>query len=288
MTILQADVNAMNQIFQQHHIPDTAIDIQPLSGTTSSLVLKVKTESGRIYIVKKDDPLQLRAVETFLKTYKNSTLLPKILFAAEDRSYLAYSFAEGTTHVNRGSKRQWMSVLVAELLQTYVSYSDLGVTDWVEHSQDTWKQFNLAGLAEARLNIGDLLSPKDHDFVKDQAENLFKNNLEGVDQFLLHGDTGVHNFVFRQSRLVGVIDPSPMVGPLLYDFLYAFCSSPDDINRETLDQLAALLEQNRVDTSRINEEVRVQLYCRIGLCIKHHPHDLPGYLQAWKEWNKNV
>ena len=65
------------------------------------------------------------------------------------------------------------------------------------------------------------------------------------EKYFLHGDTGVHNFVFRQNQLVGVIDPDPMAGPVIYDFTYAFCSSPDDLDMETLLDSFALLKNVR-------------------------------------------
>ncbi|CAM4010788.1 phosphotransferase [Saccharibacillus endophyticus] len=274
----------VDQLFRHYHIDRKVTHAEKLSGTTSGVVWKAVTQSGEAYIVKQDHPEQLEAVQQFLDTHKNSKLLPDVLFAAEDRSCFAYVFIEGTTHFNRGLKREWMAVLIRELLHSYQPHQNLRAGAWVPHSQESWKAFNLAGIEEARSNIGDALSSEDHEQVMEQAEKLFEDNLAGVEQFFLHGDTGVHNFVFDKSALIGVIDPSPMIGPLLYDFLYAFCSSPDDIDMETLEYCAAFLEQGKADISRLWEETLIQLYCRIGICIKHHPHDLPGYLQAWEEW----
>ena len=101
---------------------------------------------------------------------------------------------------------------------------------------------------------------------------------------MLHGDCGVHNFVYDQNVLKGVIDPSPIVGPVLYDFIYAFCSSPDDLSLETLISTVTLLNHVSIERSRLIEEVIIQLYCRIGICLKHHPHDLADYLKAWDYW----
>lgn len=281
---LADNIEEVNQLFRRHHIEQKAVRAEKLSGTTSGMVWKVLTQSNNAYILKQDDPKQLQAVQQFLDRYHESALLPDVLFTAEDRSCFAYTFIEGTTHFNRGSKRKWLPVLIQELFNRYDSYETLDDADWVRHSQASWRTFNLSGIEEARSNIGDVVSSEDHERVREQAEKLFEDNLTGVDQFLLHGDTGVHNFVFDQSALIGVIDPSPMVGPLLYDFLYAFCSSPDDITIDTLEYCAYFLEQGKADTSRLREETLIQLYCRIGICIKHHPHDLPGYLQAWEEW----
>lgn len=130
---------------------------------------------------------------------------------------------------------------------------------------------------------GDLLPVEDYEKIKSLLEST--SGYEGyASRFLLHGDTGVHNFVFDQFTLSGVIDPSPMIGPVLYDFLYAFCSSPDDLNLETLLAAFDLLHQEHTDRSRLIEETLIQLYCWIGICSIHHPQDLNEYLKAWDYW----
>lgn len=43
-----------------------------------------------------------------------------------------------------------------------------------------------------------------------------------------------HNFVYKGNKLNGIIDPSPLIGPKIYDFTYAFCSSSDNLNLRTL------------------------------------------------------
>ncbi|WP_342436124.1 hypothetical protein NSS79_21785 [Paenibacillus sp. FSL L8-0436] len=87
---------------------------------------------------------------------------------------------------------------------------------------------------------------------------------------------------------MGVIDPSPMVGPLIYDFTYAFCSSPDDLNKVTLFKAFDQLKQEAIGHSRLIEEAVFQLYCRIGICARVHPHDLKDYLTAWEHWRTHL
>lgn len=36
------------------------------------------------------------------------------------------------------------------------------------------------------------------------------------------------------------------------------------------------------DRQRLYKEVQIGLYQRSAICIKHHPADLPAYLQAWR------
>jgi hypothetical protein len=143
--------------------------------------------------------------------------------------------------------------------------------------------YNFPGMQDTRADVDKILSDEDYYKVKAIFVRIAAD--EGkLTKYLLHGDTGVHNFVFHEEELKGVIDPSPMVGPMLYDFTYAFCSSPDDLNLETLLAAFALLHHEPIERTKLIAEVIFQLYCRIGICIRVHPHDLEDYLKAWDYW----
>lgn len=274
----------VNSLFRHHQINDEIVQIERLSGTTAGFVLKLESKQDHTYILKFDNPNEIHLVEHLLNTYEDSILLPKVLLTAQDRSYFVYTFIEGTTHYNRGLKKNWLKILVKDLLNKYVEYKEESIWGRIEYPRQTWKEFNEISIEEARVNLGNILSIEDYNYVKWKAAQLFNNDAEQGKRFLLHGDTGVHNFVYNNSTLIGVIDPSPMVGPIIYDFLYAFCSSPDDITVETLFTASDILEQVRIEESRLIEEVIVQLYCRIGLSAKHHPSDLSDYMKAWEHW----
>lgn len=280
--MLEPTIQEINRIFQFNN--DEIIKIQRKSGTTDSLVLSLESKQGNRYILKSDYPNQVQLVELLLNSYSNSVLLPKILYTADDKSYFIYTFINGTTHINRGAKKSWLSLFVKELLNKYKKYQDESIWGRIECPRRSWKEFNDIGIEEARSNIGNILTTEDYKFIKSQSHKLFGEDPEHGGRYLLHGDTGVHNFVFNQSKLVGVIDPSPMVGPLIYDFMYAFCSSPDDINIDTLYTAFNCLEHGYIDRSRLIDEVSVQLYCRVGLSAKHHPNDLSEYIKAWEHW----
>lgn len=284
--ILEPTVHEINKLFQLNNINNEIIGIQRMSGTTSGLVLRLESNQNNKYILKFDNPIHIKLVELLLNTYKESVLLPKILFTAQDKSHFVYTFIDGTTHFDRGAKKSWLTILVKELLNKYVKYQDTDMWGRIGYPRRTWKEFNEISIEEARINIGNLLSTEDYNFVKSKVSKLFDKDLEKGEKYLLHGDTGVHNFVYNRSTLIAVIDPSPMVGPLIYDFIYAFCSSPDDINIDTLFTAFGFLEQGCVERSRLIEEVLVQLYCRVGLCIKHHPNDLTEYKKAWNHWKQ--
>lgn len=284
--IFEPTIQEINELFRLHQINDEIVGVQRLSGTTSGLVLRLESTQDNKYILKFDDPSQIQLVQKLLEIYQNSELLTKILLTAQDSSYFVYTFIDGTTHFNRGLKKSWLTLLVKNLFNKYVHYQENDIWGRIEYPRKTWKEFNEISIEEARINIGNFLSLDDYNFVNSKAKKIFDNVIDQGEKFLLHGDTGVHNFVYNESTLIGVIDPSPMVGPIIYDFLYAFCSSPDDINIETLFSSFEFLEQGQIEKSRLIEEVLIHLYCRIGLSVKHHPDDLPEYLQAWNEWKQ--
>ncbi|GAA0133974.1 aminoglycoside phosphotransferase family protein [Paenibacillus sp. YSY-4.3] len=284
--ILESAIKDINKLFQLNDINDEITRVLRLSGTTSGLVLRLDSMQGEKYILKYDDPDQNQLAAQFLNTYRDSLLLPRILIASPDSTYLVYNFIEGTTHINRGIKQNWLRILTQNLFNKYVSLQGEDMWGRIGYPRQTWKEFNEISIEEAKINIGSELSIDDYSLVRSIADKLYANDLEQGEKFYLHGDTGVHNFVYHDSTLIGVIDPSPMIGPIVYDFLYAFCSSPDDINLDTLFTAYHFLEQGSIEKSRLIEETLIQLYCRLGLSIKHHPNDLTEYKKAWAYWKQ--
>lgn len=255
-----------------------------MNGTTNGLVYTLTVHDEPKYVLKFDSIKNITSVEQFLRTYRHATLLPKLLYTDPTKEFFVYTYMNGTTHYKRGSKINWLTLLINGLINHYENFQQ---TDkwgfWSEDPCETWRDFIYQGVEYARINVGNHLPIEDYHKVKSLVGNISKG--EGHERFLLHGDCGVHNFVSDQNTLTGVIDPSPIVGPVLYDVIYAFCSSPDDLNLETLIPAFTLLNHEPpMERSMLVEEVIIQLYCRIGICLKHHPHDLADYLKAWDYW----
>ncbi len=277
----------IDRLVNQGLINSEDIEIGKLtSGTTNGTLFTIKTPEIPKYVVKIDQPKIISTTEDFLLTYKDVTLLPNVLYTDEKKEFIVYSYVFGETHINRGSKLEWMTILIEELLNKYekVNKANWGRVNGIQ--RNSWADFNRSSLEFAQKDIGDVLPSEDHRRVE-----LLVNKLESYEhqeeKYYLHGDVGVHNFVYRDNKLNGIIDPSPLIGPKMYDFTYAFCSSPDDLNVSTLLSAYSLLTQDDpLSKERLLEEVLFQLYTRIGVCIRVHPHDLSDYLKAWKEWRE--
>lgn len=254
------------------------------SGTTNGILYTLHNNEIPKYVIKIDQPKIIATTVDFRLTYKDVNLLPNVLYTDEKKEFIVYSYISGETHVNRGSKLEWMTILIKELLNKYkkVNKDNWGRVNGLH--RNSWADFNLSSLEFAKEDIGVLLPSEDHKKVG-LLVNKLKTYEHQEEKYYLHGDAGVHNFVYKDNKLHGVIDPSPLIGPKIYDFTYAFCSSPDNLNLRTLLSSFSLLTQDvPFNMERLLGEVLFQLYTRIGVCIRVHPHDLSGYLKAWKEW----
>ncbi|WP_043930664.1 phosphotransferase [Bacillus sp. EB01] len=254
-------------------------------GTTSGVLYTLLIRKIPAYVIKVDSPKIIKPTQDFLLAYQDVTLLPDVLYTDEKQEFIVYSYISGETHFNRGQKLEWMTIFIRELFNKYKSaVSDISWGRVNGIQRNTWVDFNQASLGFAQENIADLLPSEDHKRIERLVTKLNSYHLQEK-KYYLHGDTGVHNFVFKDNQLKGVIDPSPLIGPKIYDFTYAFCSSPDSLDLHTLFSLFSSWNSDASFTKeRLLDEVLFQLYTRIGVCIKVHPHDLSGYMEAWKQW----
>lgn len=273
----------LNQLRDRGIIDYCTKAVPLLTGTTDGKVYMICEHNEPKYILKQDRPDHISLVTQFHQTYVHCSLLQQVRYVDPDNTYVLFSYIEGTTHVNRGPKRDWMECLTENLLNHYEIVHETQRWGRMGLLRNSWHEFNERSLEGARRNVDGILPAEDSDKMKSIIEDISNVNYS----YALHGDTGVHNFVFNEGGLAGVIDPSPMVGPILYDFTYAFCSSPDDLNLDTLWAAFERLKLHEpMDQTRLIKEVVFQLYTRIGICVKAHPHDLQDYLQAWDYWKK--
>lgn len=257
------------------------------SGTTNGVIYLLIIENTPTYVIKIDHPSIINSTKDFLLAYQDIHLLPKLLYVDDKKEVIVYTFISGETHFNRGSKVKWMTRLTKELFNHYKKVEQEIPWGRVNGTKrESWPEFNQISLETAKENIGDFLTNEDHKRVASVVNNLNSYHIH-EEKYYLHGDTGVHNFVFSANEINGVIDPSPLIGPRIYDFTYAFCSSSDSLDMSTLMTSFSLLKGKACfSKERLLDEVLFQLYTRIGVCIKVHPHDLNDYMQAWRVWRE--
>lgn len=210
------------------------------SGTTNGVLYTLLYNEIPTYVMKIDTPKIITATKDFLVAYNDIGLLPEVLYTDDEKKFIAYSYIFGDTHFNRGTKIEWMTLLIKELFNKYKKVdkdTPWGRIDGIH--RNSWLEFNQSSLEYARSNIGDLFPSEDHKRIEILVNKL-KSYHDQEEKYYLHGDTGVHNLVYLDNKLTGVIDPSPLIGPKIYDFTYSFCSSADSLNISTLFLLFSL------------------------------------------------
>lgn len=257
------------------HYPNS---IKVLSGGTTSTVYLL---DGR-YVVKSNEAKVIREEANFLSFYDRNTLFSKLLYMEPLNRYIVYSFLEGSTSCEHGYKRSTLITLVKEVINKYKIVPGADGWGWKESLVQSWNEFLTANVMEAYGNARRYISEEEYRIVLKLANS--PNRGTGINQpFLLHGDFGFHNFIFQENELYGVIDPLPVLGDPIYDLIYAFCSTPEDVTKETIDYVTkqCVFHKNERD---LYEEIVIGLYLRIDTCIRHHPKDLEDYLVAWRYW----
>lgn len=250
-------------------------------GTTSRLYL---IEGKEQCVVKLNEPEVIEEEAYFLNFYENDSLFPKLLYVDPLNRYIVYSFIPGSTSYDVGNKRDVLCTLVQEVIHTYKVTMEMEQWGWKEEPVDSWQDFLLKRVMEASENLKTYIIEEDFRIVLEFVHSPNRHS-HSNQPYLLHGDCGFHNFIFKENKLYGVIDPLPVLGDPIYDLIYAFCSTPEDLTKETIDYVVEQCVFHKNKKGKVlYEEVIIGLYLRLETCIRHHPEDLEDYLKAWCYW----
>ncbi len=267
------------QLVKENVISHYPNSIKVLNGGTTSTVYLL---DGK-YVVKLNEAEVIWEEAHFLSFYEGNTLFSKLLYKEPFHAYIVYSFLEGSTSCEQGYKRSTLRTLVKEVINKYEIVSDVDVWGWKESPVQSWNEFLMTNVMEAYESVRRYISEEEYRMVLKLA-----NRDAGINQpFLLHGDLGFHNFIFQENKLHGVIDPLPVLGDPIYDLIYAFCSTPEDVTKETIHYAMKQCVFHKKE-SDLYEEIVIGLYLRIDTCLRHHPKDLEDYLAAWRYWMGEV
>ncbi|CUB11933.1 Phosphotransferase enzyme family protein [Bacillus cereus] len=257
------------------HYPNS---VKVLNGGTTSTVYLLDEK----YVVKLNEAEVIREEAYFLSFYEGNTLFANLLYKEPLHTYIVYSFLEGNTSYEQGHKRITLSTLVKEVINKYEIVSGREGWGWKESPVQSWSEFLTTNVMEAHENVRSYISEEEYRKVLKLANSPSRGTV--INQpFLLHGDLGFHNCIFQGNKLHGVIDPLPVLGDPIYDLIYAFCSTPEDVTKETIDYVMKQCVFHKKDRD-LYEEIVIGLYLRIDTCLRHHPKDLEVYLAAWRYW----
>jgi hypothetical protein len=263
-------------------------------------VVALDRGTGPELVVKLAQPGILWAAARFLEAYRGLPLVPTLRHVDPAFRFLVYDWAPGVIGREMEApvdKAQTLLALTRALLCRYIpAGTAVGCQlDELYGPEDgwprgrTWQGFLRMRLAGRHDTVRSHLPRGAAAFVRRLAAAPRRRG-EGP-LYLLHGDCGAHNFVFRGGRLSAVIDPLPMAGEPVFELAFAFVSWPGDLTLETILPAAEALERAglwrpppRKRRRLLIEEVVIALYSRVGTFVVNRPADVPAYLEAWAHW----
>ncbi|QHW31507.1 phosphotransferase [Paenibacillus rhizovicinus] len=271
----------MHEIIAARVLPMAVDQWSKLRGGSNSTVWALGTsDTPRLFVFKANEPEIIAAETRFYGMYQGIPLFPVIRYVDPQYRFYLYDFIAGDTDYDRKTKSQLMPELSDRIIRHYIHSEHADEFEWVEAPE------RIDGdLIYSRTVIGDHLSPADHELVRAiqsrRSTRLLRENL-----YILHGDFGVHNFLFRDGQLAGIIDPFPKIGRPLYDLLYAFCSSPDDLHLPILLQAVERAGLPPMHEQALIEDMLMAMYFRMATCLTYHSEDISRYQEAWSEWRQ--
>lgn len=258
--------------------------VERLSGGTASDVYLLHFKGSRI-IIKFNTQTVIEKEQCYMELYSGLDILPELEYSDSAHGYIVYSYIKSSRIPEAVSKEQVLLEVVRKLLNHSREPESAAGFGWVGEPAESWSDFQLSETGFSKEYIGSRLSEDDHDFIEKIAGSLDMGN----EVRLLHGDCGFHNFIFKNGRLTGIIDPTPVYGHPVYDLVYAFCSSPDDLSPDTIEFAASQLDgAGAVDKRMLYAQVLVTLYIRLETSLIHQPEAFDEYMEAWHEWKRRV
>lgn len=261
LKIIQIILNEFNEKYISHkHFTDGAY----------SKVLLLNNK----YLIKQSNILALKAEIEFLKLNKNEHM-QKILYIDKKYDFVVYEFIHGEIMKDLSDiSIKELTKTIVDLVSKYPNYSS-NTFGYFNEQVYSWSEFLISEVNHSSENIKEYIP--DNTLVLHMIKELEKYPFETK---LLHGDFGTHNFVKKDGKLIGIIDPMPIIGDPIYDILFAFVSNINIIYNLQLEEIYKLINE---DNRKILLMLIVVMYCRISRCLKYHKKDITKYMEIWNK-----
>lgn len=180
-------------------------------GATESIVFSIDNK----YLIKTMNQSELQVQIDFLNKYNNC--FQKIIYYNKELLYICYEYIDGIKIYDYSNYDK--KDIINQLYSITSKYEVIDYNGYGYYLEDnkTWYQFLYDEVIYSKSKMPNI----DMHIVYDSLSIINEFN---VDKYLIHGDFGVHNFLFNDNKFI-VIDPMGVVGDPLYDFYFAILSN---------------------------------------------------------------
>ena len=227
------------------------------------------------YIIKKSNINEIKAEKFFLDIY-NEKIYEKILWYEENSEFIVYNYIENTS---LKMKKANFKKILFEIWNIINLYKKINIDGFGEifNRVDSWSEFLNK---EVELKRKDIPFEKEKYLKVKKAINVIK--LFKFEKKLIHGDLGIYNILFKDERIVGVIDPRVIIGDALYDFIFFYLSHINIIKNIEIEDIINMLKNQ--EKEKIINLMYLLLYDRIAIETKNHrEYVLEEYYKLWEK-----
>lgn len=235
------------------------------NGASSRVILL-----NNIYLIKQNAKSVLQAEVEFLKL-NTSKFFQKILYIDSNFEFVVYEFITGDTMKKVDNVEDTINKIIS--ITSNYSYFEKEGFGYLNEEVNTWSEFLRNEISYSSDNIKEYIP--DTKLVNECVQILEKYSFN---KKLLHGDLGTHNFIKQDKKLIGIIDPMPIIGDPLYDLLFALVSNTDILSNLTLEKIYSLINEPQ---EKVKSLLTIILYSRISRCLKYNPDSLNIYINFW-------
>ena len=226
------------------------------------------------YVVKQNKPELIKSEVLFAELTKSPNLLT-VEYADAEYRYIVYNYVPGEVMHIVDDFEDFLSN-IKEIIKSYADYTG---EEWgtVCEPSTSWIEFLKNEAQYASLILGDSI-----DFLPQVYSAISVLENYTFDKKLLHGDFGTHNFIKVDGKFSAAIDPFPIAGDPLYDFMFALVSNATLLPRIPLDYVYTLTDEPK---EKVKAMHTVVLYLRLSACLRHHKQDFDAYIDYWYSTN---
>lgn len=236
-------------------------------GATDSIVFSIDDK----YLIKIVDELTYNTQVEFLGKYKNN-YFQKLIYSNKYLSYLCFEYIEGNK-INSDTIFDINDIInqIYNITSNYSKYNYDGYGYLFEDYNKTWYDFLYDEIIYSKKEIENISIGK-----VTNALNIIKKY--DVDKYLIHGDFGIHNFLFNNGE-IKVIDPMGVVGDYLYDFYFAIFSDSDIFTKTNIEHILSFYDN---DLQYKKALLTIVIYIRMSRAHKYDIGNFDIYLDLYE------
>lgn len=247
------------------------ISIQEMKNGTDSKVFLVNEK----YIFKFHNKNVIEAEFEFFNSYK-SELNELIVFVDKNFNYIVYEFIKNKDKsFNAGD----LILQVKKYVDGYIDFAGKGFGFLFEEKK-SWKEFLEDEFNDKKAYALKVIKESDCQRVVNAIDVICKYEFK---KKLMHGDLGLHNMLFLNSELVGIIDPQPLIGDALYDFIFCVLSDENIAEPKIISNIYNYIPSEPKE--KIDAMVLFVLFGRIARCVKYNLSEKNHFIDLWNKLN---